>query len=476
MNRRKFTKASLTLTASLAVGRCAPDARADKEELASNEERDSSPRPFPLRGVYFHDGFTVEPKRLAPLYWRETEWRRQIEWLTACGINAIEFATMLEFLRIPSTELEKDKIVDRLKILDLAHAHEMRFGYILSNTVVSTVPEGEEPSHQLKDRAVQLCPRVPGNFEKTIALQGWYMDTYKEADFFDEFAADWGACFCGQCGVSDFVRYVHVLADRLADTNAAADMYANTWCISYWGPNPISKGWRHVFDLEISGTREVIEALPTLPNNTHLALPCHHLYRQLAYESYGGKGNTPVFPTASDVQRVHNARREVMAWPHFVMDDDAGRVPQWGLVHSEVRYIRAMLQRLQDTDIDRVMGNLYLPHLQLSNTYAFGRLTEAPQTEPIAILRDFARLAAHREDVERLTEVLCWLDNNSYWNYQLTEDAREPLLPCVLTRDTTVAALASVRPRTSPELPLPVPPEQWLEDLKRSIPRMVWAT
>ena len=56
-----------------------------------------------------------------------------------------------------------------------------------------------------------------------------------------------------------------------------------------------------MFEKEITGSRAVIAALPSLPANVHLALPCHHLYRALTFKVYGGKTNTPSFPTPEDV-------------------------------------------------------------------------------------------------------------------------------------------------------------------------------
>lgn len=353
-------------------------------------------RPFRRRGVYFHDGFDAEPRRHAPLWWDEERWRRQIRWLLACGIDTVEFATMLEFSRIPSTDLERRKIADRLRVMDLAHSLGMRFGYLLSNTLVSTVPEGNEPGHQLRNRAVTLCPREPGNFERTMAIQRFFLETYRRADFFEEFAADWGGCHCGRCGVPEYLRYVRALAGDLAALNPKATLYADTWCIAYWGPDLAPRGWQPVFEREIAGSREVIEALPGLPRNVGLALPCHHLYRPLTFESYGGKKKTPAFPTAGDVRRARRGGRPVLAWPHFVMDDDAARAPAWGIVHSEARYIRALLLALRRAGIDQVIGNLYLPMLQLPNTFAFGRLTERPDRDPMEVLAEFARLVARR--------------------------------------------------------------------------------
>lgn len=466
MNRRQFLT---TLTG----GAAAIATIADTTETSLVEAKPRSP--FHLRGVYFHDGFTFEPQSHAPLHWDFEAWKRQIRWLHACGVNAVEFATMLEFNRIPSTEMEKRKIADRLKILDFVHSLDMKFGYLLTNTVLSTVPPEEVPSHQLKNRAITLCPREPGNFEKTVANPLFYMETYKEADFFEEFAADWGGCECGKCGVPEFLRYVRSLAERLATLNPKATLYADTWCISFWRKNPMSGGWKGVFDREISGSREVITALTTLPKNVGVALPSHHHYRPLTLTEYGGQDKTPLFPVAADVRQVHKAKRPMLAWPHFVMDDDAFRPKSWGIVHSEVRYIAALLQSLRKVGVDSVIGNLYLPLLQLSNTFAFGQLTENPNRKPEDILRDFARLIAHREDVEKLTDTLFWLENNSYWQQQMPPNGQLPDLPCALNRAEAGQIASTVRPNLKPALLLPLAPEVWLHDLRRSIDRMEWA-
>lgn len=474
MTRRDFGKTCLAAVA--ASGSCwgasTPAFGAERPASASHPTAASG---FDLRGVYFHDGFTADPKRLAPLHWDQPQWRRQIKWLSACGVNAVEFSTMLEFNRLPSTDLERNKIADRLQVLDLAHKLGLQFGYILSNTVVSTVPEDQEPGDQNQNRVVQLCPRKGDNFEKTVDLQSWYMQTYREADFFEEFAADWGACNCGECGVKDYLRYVEEFAHRLQKQNAAAPLYANTWSISYWGEDPIPRGWKHVFAAETPGSRAVIAALNSMPANVHLALPCHNLYRPLVFSSFGGKQQTPVFPTLADVQSVLDAGRHVMGWPHFVMDDDTGRAPQWGLVHVELRYIKAMLQNLRAAGLDRVMGNLYLPNLQLVNAYGFGRLAQNPSANIADIQREFASNIVQPEDVAALADVLCWLDNNSYWDQQMPVNAREAPLPCDLNRERVANALTALRPLSSPELPVPVDASQWLDDLRATIPRMTWA-
>ncbi len=431
--------------------------------------------PFRTRGIYFHDGFTCEERHHAPLYWDFAAWQRQIRWLHACGINAIEFATMLEFNRIPSTPMERQKIADRLKILDFARSLGMKFGYLLTNTVLSAVPPEEEPGHQLLNRAVTLCPRQPGNFERTIAVPIYFMETYREADFFEQFAADWGGCACGACGVPEYLRYVRVLADRLKRLNPRATLYANTWCISYWGRDLMPQGWKAVFDREIAGSREVIEALPALPDNVGLGLPCHHLYRPLAFSSYGSKAQTPVFPTEADLQPLRRAQRPLLAWTHFVMDDDAYRPQAWGIVHSETRYLQALLKSLRAARIDQVIGNLYLPMLQLPNTFAFGRLLENPDREPQAILHDFARLIAHRDDAEKLAEALTWMENQSYWERQMPPDGRLPHLPCTLDRAGAQRLAAGIRPHPSPPLPLPLSAQAWLDDFRRSLARMDWA-
>jgi len=95
-----------------------------------------------------------------------------------------------------------------------------------------------------------------------------------------------------------------------------------------------------------------------LIRNVGIGLPCHHHYRPLTFSEYGGRAKTPLFPTKADIKQVHEKKRPVLAWTHFVMDDDAYCPKSWGIVHSEVRYIATLLQSLQNVGIDSVIDLL----------------------------------------------------------------------------------------------------------------------
>ena len=151
------------------------------------------------------------------------------------------------------------------------------------------------------------------------------------------------------------------------------------------------------------------------------------------------------------------------------------RAPQWGLVHSEVRYIR-LLQRLQETGIDQVMGNLYVALFATVEHLRLLRLLDNPDTEPMVILQDFAKLVAHRDDADQLAEVLAWMENHSYWEEQMPEDGRLPELPCSLDKAGALNAIADIRPNASPEMPVPYAPDAWFKDVARSIEKMTWVT
>jgi hypothetical protein len=427
------------------------------------------------RGIYFHDGFTADPRELAPLYWDFGQWERLLVWLKACGINTIEFATMLEWTRIPSTELERRKIADRQRLAAAAHRFGMRFSHILTTTAVSTVPEGVEPSHQLNDRARVLCPREPGNFERTMDVQTHFLEAMREADMFEVFAADWGGCECGRCGTEDYLRYVRELALRAAALNPSARVFANTWAIAQWGPALVLGDWRSFWDREAANSRQVIDALPSLPPNVHLALPCHHVYRPLVFESYGGRAATPPFPSPDDMARVRATGRGVLAWPHFVVEDDAYRPDAWGIVHCEARYLAPLVRGLARLGVTHVMGNLYLPSLQLANTWIFGRLLDNPEADPMSLVREFAVIVAHPDDAEALAEVLAWMDNNSLWNSQMPADGRPEPFPVTLDRAAAARIAARIQPRALPPVALPMASADWLAHLRRSIGRMHWA-
>ncbi|MCX7018316.1 MAG: hypothetical protein WCK47_11925 [bacterium] len=428
-----------------------------------------------IRGVYLHDGFTANPPTLAPFYWDFGEWERLLRWLKACGINTVEFATMLEFTRIPSTELERRKTADRQRLIASAHNCGMCFSHILTTTAVSTVPAGENPSHQLNDRARVLCPREPGNFERTMEIQSYFMEAMREADFFEVFAADWGGCGCGRCGTEDYLRYVIELARRAAALNPRAVVFANTWAIAQWGSAIPAGDWRLFWDRETAQSREVIGALPSLPPNVHPALPCHHLYRPLVFESYGGKTATPPFPSAADMGGARAASRDVLAWPHFLMDDDVYRPEAWGIAHCEARYLALLAGDLRALGIRNVMGNLYLPSLQIVNTWVFGRLLADASRDPMDLLHEFSAHIACPGDIDALADVLAWMDNNSWWNSQTPQNSRPAALPTRATRAMARRQADAVRPRRELSIPLPIDPAQWLDHLRHSIARMNWA-
>lgn len=429
---------------------------------------------FKTKGIFFHDGFDADPPSISPANWTLDQWCKQIDWLNSCHINTVEFGTMPDFSRIPSTAAEERRIADRLELLKYARSQGMRTAYRLSNTTVSTVPDGVEITANNRG-SKDLCPQVLDNLLKTVAIQKWYMNTFKDVDFFDEFAGDWGGCRCGQCGVADYIRYVKVLADELARVNPKTRLYANTWSISSWGPDITSRGWRAFFDQEVVGSRQVIASLWRLPVNTHIGIPCHNFYRPLAISVYGGREHAPAFPTDGEIQNIRRDGRDPIAWANFILDDDVTRPMAWGLVHSEVRHIRDFIQRLRELGINEVMCNLYLPTLQLSNTYAYGRLLGNPDDDPAAILRGFAELIADPDDVGKLTEVMTWLELNSSWRGQLPSSVYLPTLSCSLDRAQALALASRIRPNPAPTRPLPIPPEEWLSHLARSIERMTWA-
>jgi len=147
--------------------------------------------------------------------------------------------------------------------------------------------------------------------------------------------------------VPEYLRYVRVLAERAGAAQPARPALRRHLVHLLLGARPAGQGWRGAFDREITASRQVIAALPDLPAHVGVALPCHHLYRALAFSEYGGRGQTPIFPSTEDVAQVRRAGRQILAWPHFVMDDDAYRAPAWGIVHSEVRYLQALLRSLR---------------------------------------------------------------------------------------------------------------------------------
>ena len=86
--------------------------------------------------------------------------------------------------------------------------------------------------------------------------------------------------------------------------------------------------------------------------------------------------------------------------------------------------------------------------------------------------RNFAKLVVVRDDVDKLVEVMIWVENNSYWEEQMPEDSRLPKLPVTVSTQRARKLAGEVRPNAKPAMPLPVSSQQWLEDLQISIEKM----
>ena len=92
--------------------------------------------------------------------------------------------------------------------------------------------------------------------------------------------------------------------------------------------------------------------------------------------------------------------------------------------------------------------------------------------DPIDLIRDFAKLVVVRDDVDKLVEVMIWVENNSYWEEQMPEDSRLPKLPVTVSTQRARKLAGEIRPNAKPAMPLPVSSQQWLEDLQISIEKM----
>jgi hypothetical protein len=385
------------------------------------------------RGIYINDGFVFEPKDICLYYWGFEEWKKAIDWFSSIDLNLLEFTTQIEFLRFPSTELEEKKIELMKNVIDYAHKKNMQVSYIVTTNVVSIVPKDEEPKGYIGDRFVQLCPQSKDYFLKTIDINKYFIEQYKDADIFEIFAGDWGGCQCGECNWETYLEYCKEYYGIIKGINKKASIYLNTWAIAYWS-KPINKKsihdgeikrdpyWKEIFDNEISFSEKIIERMATLPYDFNITVPFHHFYRPLCLVQYDEK-NYPNWPNKKVVDKIHKMGRKIFAWPYFIVEDDPFRPDTFGKIHSEVMYLSNLIKKLFELNLDGIIGNI-CSSLSVINIYAYAKLILNPKLRRKDIFEGFADLVVEKQNSRNLTYLLEILDDCSSWYKQMPKEKR----------------------------------------------------
>ena len=216
--------------------------------------------------------------------------------------------------------------------------------------------------------------------------------------------------------------------------NPDAEVRLNTWCVSSWQDfDKKNPDWRKVFDDEARLSIKVMEELNEMPAGIGIDMPFHNLYRPLAINGRD-EAECPPWP---DKQMIDNAKkqgRKVFAWPHFIMENDPLHPGRWGFMHARVAYLRDIVDKLKQRDVDGIMGNLYNPQYQPLSTYAFAQLAGDAGSSDEKILRDFAALIVHPDDVDKLYDILSYLESNDPWEADLPASWRKKHVECRISR------------------------------------------
>lgn len=387
-------------------------------------------------GVYIHDGFTFEPAAECPYYWGLPEYQRYLDWLKVAGVEIVEACQQLGWYRYPALPAEIDRLRARQALVDEAHARGMQYFQILGTNLYSRLPWDQLPPGQLEIRESDctLCPSEGDGFTRTAEMGRYYARCYRGADAFEVFAGDWGGCGCGRCGMDEYIRYVQYHANHLAQEQPSAGVWANVWSISSWQPRPADPlnnfadtRWRRLWDDEISFSQRFLAALDRVPANVGIAFPLHHWYRGFCQQWYN-EDELPFWPDHALLAELARQGRPLLAWTHFIVENDPYHGRLWGTLSVRLRYLKKLCEQLNAAPFAAVMGNVYSAR-QALNLYAFVRFGRQPELSVATVLDEFVQQVAQPSGQELLRGLLVYLENRDPWHADLPEYTRLAPLP-----------------------------------------------
>lgn len=198
-----------------------------------------------------------------------------------------------------------------------------------------------------------------------------------------------------------------------------------------------------MFDDEAKYSLKVIEALKDMPTDMGVDLPFHHFYRPLAINGRD-KDECPLWPDKQIIDELHAQGRKVFAWPHFIMENDPIHVGRWGFMHARLAYLRELIIKLKQLNVDGIMGNLYNPQMQPLSAYAFAVMTHDDNVSDEKILKDFACLIVEEKDIESLYSILSYLESNDPWEVDLPNSWRQKHVECKINRSKALEIVGSL--------------------------------
>jgi len=384
-------------------------------------------------GIYIHDGFTFEPRAECPYYWGFAEYEPFLDWLRYAGVERVEYCQQMGWYRYPTLPEELDRLRARQRLVEAAHRRGMEFSLILGTNLYSRWPPERVPPGQLEisEDEVTECPQKPGGFARTSGIGLYYARCFRGADAFEVFAGDWGGCRCGHCGIEQYLEYVRFYAECLEAEQPQARIWANLWSISSWQkpayPIPTSltdPNWRYFWDDEIAFSQRFLAMLDRVPPHVGLAFPLHHWYRGFCQRWYREE-ELPFWPDYGLLKRLAQSGRPLLAWTHFIVENDPYHGRLWGTLSVRLRYLRQLAGLLAQAPFEGVMGNVYSAR-QALNLYALVRFCREPETGVEQVIADFAAEVARSEGRALLEDALVYLENRDPWEEDLPPYKRLP--------------------------------------------------
>ncbi|MHB0857327.1 MAG: hypothetical protein ACYC5M_07125 [Anaerolineae bacterium] len=402
-------------------------------------------------GVYIHDGFTFDPHAECPYYWGLGEYERFLDWLRYAGVEIIEYCQQLGWYRYPTLPEELDRLRVRQQLVGAAHERGLAFYQILGSNLNSRLPADQVPSGQLDLRESDCteCPLEPGGFQRTADLGLYFSRCMRGADGFEVFAGDWGGCGCGRCGVEQYANYVRYFGERLSIEQPSARVWANLWSISSWQkrPSEFTGGfhepyWRRMWDDEIAFSQRFLDGLQGIQPCVGLAFPLHHWYRGFCQQWYREE-ELPFWPDLDLLNGLSAQGRPLLAWTHFIVENDPYHGRLWGTLSVRLRYIRQLCGLLLRAPFETVMGNVYSGR-QALNLYALARFGREPHLDVESVIDGFVGEVARPAGAELLHDLLVYLENRDPWEGDLPVYSR---LPHIEERGIMPERLAAELPR-----------------------------
>jgi len=413
-------------------------------------------------GVYIHDGFTFEPQAECPYYWGTDEYERFLDWLRYVGVEIVEYCQQMGWYRYPVLPQELDRLRVRQGLVAAAHRRGLEFWLILPTNVYSRLPIDQVPPGQLdlREAGFTQCPQEGDGFARTAEIGRYFARCFQGADAFEVFAGDWGGCRCGRCTIDQYVRYVNFHTGQLAGEQPQARVWANLWSISSWQglEHALPRGlddvtWRQFWDDEITLSQHFLRQLHQIPARVGIVFPLHHWYRGFCQRWYG-EHELPVWPDANLLHDLHCGGRPLVAWTHFIVENDPYHGQLWGTLNVRLRYLRQLCGLIAHTPIETIMGNVYSGR-QALNLYAFTRFAHQPDLAIETVIANFVSEVARPGATSLLEDLLIYLENHDPWESDLPPYRRlPPLHENGIRREVLARALPGLPDHLRPDTPL----------------------